>query len=259
MAFLSTLHWPQVGADLGVGGVSHVELLILYELWAGERLDLEKAVPRYLRAGRSISVSAVPFGPGRFLGALSRALVVLPGGIRRVVSCDDGANHCRLRHFWVGKVWVFKMSCCLVILLVLLLRCLVGSYTFGTALVNLLVGLPLGVFLLVVMFRVVSLNLLVLERFRGAFMLIVLSCLAWLVVLGCLAVGEFLGAFKSVRRHWKPQHTLQVLAGMGVLTMVPRFRGCIRVMRHMVLRTGLGLGRSRFVHVSRFCMKRCRN
>ena len=64
VAFLSTLHWPQGGADLGVGGVSQVELLIFHELWAGERLDLEKAVPGYRRAGRSISVSAVPFGPG---------------------------------------------------------------------------------------------------------------------------------------------------------------------------------------------------
>ena len=52
------------GVDLGVRGVSFVEVLILYELWAGERLDLEKAVPRYRRAGRSISVSAVPFGQG---------------------------------------------------------------------------------------------------------------------------------------------------------------------------------------------------
>ena len=105
VACLYTLHWPQGGADLGVGGVCHVELLILYELWAGERLVLEKAVPRFCRAGRSISVSAVPFGPGtdiwrscRYVGALSRALVGLPGGIRRFVPCDVGANHCRLRH-----------------------------------------------------------------------------------------------------------------------------------------------------------------
>ena len=41
-----------------------MERLILYELWAGERLSLEKATPRYLRPGRPISVSAVPFGPG---------------------------------------------------------------------------------------------------------------------------------------------------------------------------------------------------
>ena len=64
VAFLGTLHWPAGGADLGVGGISYVELLILYEPWAGERLSLEKAHPRYLRPGRPISVSAVPFGPG---------------------------------------------------------------------------------------------------------------------------------------------------------------------------------------------------
>ena len=64
VAFLGTLHWPAGGLDLGVGGISHVEQLILHELWAGERLSLERAVPRYLRHGRPISVSAVPFGPG---------------------------------------------------------------------------------------------------------------------------------------------------------------------------------------------------
>ena len=48
VSFLSTLHWPVGDVDLGVGGVSYAELLILYELWAGERLFLEKAHPRYL-------------------------------------------------------------------------------------------------------------------------------------------------------------------------------------------------------------------
>ena len=48
-AFLSTLHWPASGVDLGVGGVSHVDLLIFHELWAGEKLDFEKAIlPRGL-------------------------------------------------------------------------------------------------------------------------------------------------------------------------------------------------------------------
>ena len=37
VAILGTLHWPVAGADLGVGGVSFVEILILYKLWAGER------------------------------------------------------------------------------------------------------------------------------------------------------------------------------------------------------------------------------
>ena len=74
VSFFFSLHWLAGECDFGVGGVSCVELLILYELWAGERLELEKAVPRYRRPGR-ISVSAVPFGPGtdiwrscRFLG-----------------------------------------------------------------------------------------------------------------------------------------------------------------------------------------------
>ena len=105
VSFLYSLHWPVGDLDLGVGGVSFVELLILYELWAGERLALKKAHPRYLRPGRPISVSAVPFGPGidiwrscRFIGALMRSLCLLPGGLRRFVPCSIGANHCRLRH-----------------------------------------------------------------------------------------------------------------------------------------------------------------
>ena len=105
LPFLGTLHWPASGLDLGVGGISYVELLILYELWAGERLSLEKAHPRYYRPGRPIPVSAVPFSPGidiwrscRFTGAIMRSLCLLPGGLGRFVPCSVGANHCRLRH-----------------------------------------------------------------------------------------------------------------------------------------------------------------
>ena len=61
-AFLETLHWPVAGAD---------------------RLLLGKAVSRYRRPGRPISVSAVPFGPGtdiwrscRFIGALFELCVL---------------------------------------------------------------------------------------------------------------------------------------------------------------------------------------
>ena len=112
VSFLNSLHWPIGDLDLGVGGVSYVELLIMYELWAGERLSLEKAHPRYLRPGRPISVSAVPFGPGidiwrscRFIGALMRSLRLLPGGLGRFVRRSIGANHCRLEAYWLGKVW----------------------------------------------------------------------------------------------------------------------------------------------------------
>ena len=104
VSFLGSLHCPQGGLNLG-GGVSYVELLLLYELWAGERLSLEKAHPRYLRPVRPISVSAVPFGPGidiwrscRFIGAIMRSLCLLPCGLRWFVPCSIGANHCRLRH-----------------------------------------------------------------------------------------------------------------------------------------------------------------
>ena len=104
MTFSSTLHWLASGADLGVGEVSYVELLLLPELWAWGEACLEKAPPRYRRPCRPISVSAVPFGPGtdiwrscRFTGALMRSLCALPG-IGRFVPCGIGANQCRLRN-----------------------------------------------------------------------------------------------------------------------------------------------------------------
>ena len=82
VSFLGSLHWPVHGRDLGVGGISS----------------------RYLRPGRPISVSAVPFGPGidiwsscRFIGDMMRSLCMLPGGLGRFVPCSIGANHCRLR------------------------------------------------------------------------------------------------------------------------------------------------------------------
>ena len=110
LAFLGTLHWPAGSVEFGVGGVSFVELLILYEQWAGERLCLEAAIPKSRRIGRPISVSAVPFGPGidiwrscRFLGAIFRALRLLPGGLGRFLPGGIGANHCRLRHIGWSK------------------------------------------------------------------------------------------------------------------------------------------------------------
>ena len=104
-AFLSSLSWPGEVSDLGPGGISYVELLILYERWAGERLRVEDSLPKYRRPGRSISVSAAPLVPDthiwkrcRFLGSMLRALTKLPGGLGRFIPGRIGANHGRLRH-----------------------------------------------------------------------------------------------------------------------------------------------------------------
>ena len=37
-SFLKILHWPSGSADLGHFGISFLELLILFEQWAGHRL-----------------------------------------------------------------------------------------------------------------------------------------------------------------------------------------------------------------------------
>ena len=104
-AFLSSLSWPSEVVDLGAGGISYVELLILYERWAGERLRIEEALPKYRRPGRPISVSAAPLCPDadiwklcRFCGHMLRALVKLPGGLGKFLPGRIGANHGRLRY-----------------------------------------------------------------------------------------------------------------------------------------------------------------
>ena len=94
--FLVCLH-SNVDADIWVvGGVSHHGLLILFERWAGERLVLEKGVPTCRRAGRPISVSAVPLGLGtviwracRFLGSVLRFLDRLLDGLGRFCALQD--------------------------------------------------------------------------------------------------------------------------------------------------------------------------
>ena len=76
---------------------------MLYERWAGERLNLEMSVRKSRRLHRPISMSAVPAGSSidiwrscRFLGAMIRALCGLPGGLGGFLPCRFGANHCRL-------------------------------------------------------------------------------------------------------------------------------------------------------------------
>ena len=86
-----------------MGGVSFVEILILYELWAAERLVLETALPKFRRRERPITVKAgsgsaetVIWRSCRFVGALFRALKDLPGGLARFIPGGIGGNHRRL-------------------------------------------------------------------------------------------------------------------------------------------------------------------
>ena len=52
-SFLKTLHWPSGSADEGHFGISFLELLILFEQWAGHRLLSEKVTRPHVRAPSS--------------------------------------------------------------------------------------------------------------------------------------------------------------------------------------------------------------
>ena len=104
-SFLCTLHWPSGSVDLGHDGISFLELLILFEQWAGHRLLGEKVTRPHVRAGRPISVSSVPVSDGiairhgcQFISSLVRALGKLPGGLGRFLPCQVGTHLSRLRH-----------------------------------------------------------------------------------------------------------------------------------------------------------------
>ena len=99
------LHWPSDSVDLGHDGISFLELLILFEQWAGHRLLGEKVTRPHVRAGRPILVSSVPVSEGmeirhgcQFISSLVRALGKLPGGLGRFLPCQVGTHLSRLRH-----------------------------------------------------------------------------------------------------------------------------------------------------------------
>ncbi len=78
---LNTLHWPSGSVDLGHFGISFLELLILFEQWAGHQLLSEKVTRPHVRAHRPILIPSVPVSEGielrhgfPFLSSLFRAL-----------------------------------------------------------------------------------------------------------------------------------------------------------------------------------------
>ena len=48
-SFLASLHWPQGVSDLGKFGISYFELLLMFEVFPGFRLQTEKTVRPHLR------------------------------------------------------------------------------------------------------------------------------------------------------------------------------------------------------------------
>ena len=63
-SFRGTLHWPASSEDLGQIGVSFLELLILFEQWAGHRLLSEKVTRPHVRADRPNLTPSVPVSDG---------------------------------------------------------------------------------------------------------------------------------------------------------------------------------------------------
>ena len=103
--FLGTLQWPAGAEDLGHFGCSFLEVLILFEQWAGHRLKSEKATRPHIRPNRPISISSVPVSEGieirqecQFISSLLRALGKLPGGVGIFLPCRVGTHVSRLRH-----------------------------------------------------------------------------------------------------------------------------------------------------------------
>ena len=104
-SFLSTWHWPSGAVELGHFGISFLELLILFEQWAGHRLLSEKVTGPHVGANRPILLPSVPVSEGieirhgcQFLSSLVRARAKLLGGLGRFLPCSLGSHMSRLRH-----------------------------------------------------------------------------------------------------------------------------------------------------------------
>ena len=101
-SFLNTLHWPSGSVNLGHLGISFLELLILFEQWAGHRLLSGKVTRPHVRANRPILIPSVPVSEGieirhgcQFLSRLLRALSKLSGGVGRFLPCWLGSHMSR--------------------------------------------------------------------------------------------------------------------------------------------------------------------
>ena len=63
-ACLGSLHWPVGAVDMGHLGVSFLEILILFEQWAGHMLLSEKVTRPHTRANRPVLIPSAPVSEG---------------------------------------------------------------------------------------------------------------------------------------------------------------------------------------------------
>ena len=117
-SFLKTLHWPSGADDFGHFGISFLELLILFEQWAGHRLLSEKVTRPHVRANRPILIPSMPVSEGieirhdcQFISSLIRALAKLPGGLNQFLPCELGSHMSRLRHLGWNQCSHFQAAC----------------------------------------------------------------------------------------------------------------------------------------------------
>ena len=99
------MHWSSGSDDFGHFGISFLELLILFEQWAGHRLLGEKITRPHVIANRPILLPSVPVSEGieiqhgcQFLRSLVRALAKLPGDLGGFLPCRIGSHMSRLTH-----------------------------------------------------------------------------------------------------------------------------------------------------------------
>ena len=89
-----------------------MELLILFEQWAGHRLLSEKVIRPHVRAGRPILLPSVPVSEGieirhgcQFLSSLLRALGKLPGGIGRLLPLQARFSFIQVKACWLESMF----------------------------------------------------------------------------------------------------------------------------------------------------------
>ena len=75
--FFGSLHWPADSGDMGHFGISYLEVLILFEQWAGHWLLNEKVTWPHVRAPNYISFGR--FYLARWVGTCCLGCVIMGG------------------------------------------------------------------------------------------------------------------------------------------------------------------------------------